>query len=125
MKIPTLVSLLALSWTGCQDRVAITSAMTSPAEEVTHGEISPFNRAGSPVVALSIPNMHCESCVAKTTEVLSKQPGVVEVRVDLDTKQATLVIDEDSFDSQNALDVLDDYGFKDSTVLSEEGISGK
>ena len=112
MKIPTLVLLLALSWTGCQDRVAV----TPPAEKVTHGELSPFNKAGSPVVTLSIPNMHCESCVAKTMEVLSKQPGVVEVRVDLDTKQATLAIDEDSFDSQNALEVLDDYGFKDSTV---------
>jgi copper chaperone CopZ len=112
MKIPTLTLLLALSWTGCQGRVA----MTSPAEEVTHGEHSPFNMAGSPVVALIIPNMYCESCVAKTTEVLSKQPGVVEVRVDLDSKQATLAIDEGSFDSQNALDVLDDYGFKDSTV---------
>ncbi len=99
--------------------------MTSPAEEVTHAELSPFNKAGSPVVALSIPNMHCESCVAKTTEVLSRQPGVIEVRVDLETKRATLAVDEASFDSQIALVVLDDYGFTDSTVMPNEGVLEK
>jgi copper chaperone CopZ len=124
MKISALALLIAIPWIGCQDRVVNSpQAEEGSGSETTPFKGVPFNKAGAPIVALSIPNMHCESCVAKTTEVLSKQSGVVEVHVDLDTKRATLAIDETLFDSQIVLDVLDDYGFKDSTILSEEGLA--
>ena len=116
MKLSAIVFMAALLLAGCQDtrtRSSVPSdqAVTNPAA---------FNPAGAPIIALSIPNMYCESCVAKTTEVLSKQPGVVDVRVDLDAKRATVAVDQAKFDSGAALAVLDDYGFEGSKIMTDQ-----
>jgi copper chaperone CopZ len=115
MKIRALALLAILLSAGCQD-FKTTSSTFNDQTSVTPAT---FNVAGKPTIDLSIPNMHCQSCVAKTSEVLSKQPGVVDLRVDLDTKRATLAIDEASFDPQAALAVLDDYGFADSKIVTD------
>ncbi len=115
MKIPFLMMFTGVLLAGCQDRMA-----SSPqAESATQAEPAAFNMAGAPTMMLSIPNMHCESCVAKTTEVLSKQPGVVDVRVDLDTLRAKVAIDPTTFDGATALAALDDYGFAGSSIVNE------
>ena len=122
MKFLEIVFLAAMLLVGCQD-TRTTSSMPSDRAATTPAA---FNIAGAPTIALSIPNMHCESCVAKTTEVLSKQPGVVDVRVNLDAKRATVAVDQATFDGEAALAVLDDYGFAGSSILdSQPKPSGK
>lgn len=70
-------------------------------------------------VLLHVPDMYCESCVAKVTEVLSEQPGVESVSVDLETKQASLAIDRAVFDSEAAIATLVDYQFTNSQLESD------
>jgi|GEM_PF-1892915 len=121
MKFQAVAVLAVLSVAGCQDSH---TASSMPGDRVAATPAT-FNTAGAPTLVLSIPNMHCESCVAKTTEVLSKQAGVVDVRVDLDTKQATVAVDEATFDGKAALAVLDDYGFTGSSILDEASRQGE
>src|SRR5882724_2234537 len=89
------------------------------------GEISPvpvattpvaFNVDGAPTVEFSVPDMMCPtSCVAKTKEILSQQPGAKEVRVDFDTKTAVVAIESGSFNAEQAIAALVDHGFDHST----------
>ena len=113
MKFLAIVFLVALFPVGCQDG---RTTLSVPSDRAATTPVA-FNPAGAPTIALNIPNMYCESCVAKTTEVLSKQPGVVDVRVNLDAKQATVAVDQARFDGTAALAVLDDYGFTGSSIL--------
>jgi copper chaperone CopZ len=79
-----------------------------------------FNVSGAPTVEFSVPDMMCPtSCVAKTKEILSQQPGAKEVRVDFDTKTATVAVDSSEFNSQQAIAALVDHGFDHSTVKSD------
>ncbi len=81
-----------------------------------------FNVSGAPTVEFSVPDMMCPtSCVAKTKEILSQQPGAKEVRVDFDTKTATVAIDSGEFNSQQAIAALVDHGFDHSMVKAEAG----
>jgi copper chaperone CopZ len=76
-----------------------------------------FNVSGAPTVEFSVPDMMCPtSCVAKTKEILSQQPGAKEVRVDFDTKTAIVAVDSAEFNSQQAIAALVDHGFDHSTV---------
>jgi copper chaperone CopZ len=79
-----------------------------------------FNVGGAPTVEFSVPDMMCPtSCVAKTKEILSQQPGAKEVRVDFDTKTAVVAIESGSFNADQAIAALVDHGFDHSTVKSE------
>jgi copper chaperone CopZ len=79
-----------------------------------------FNADGAPTVEFNVPDMMCrESCVEKTREILSQQPGAKEVRVDFDTKTATVAVEADQFNSDNAIAALIDHGFDHSTMKSE------
>jgi copper chaperone CopZ len=80
-----------------------------------------FNAAGAPTVAISMPDMMCpDGCGATAREVLSAQPGVKEVLIDFDSKQAMVAVDSDSFDPTAALAALVDRGFIHSAVQSPE-----
>lgn len=79
-----------------------------------------FNVDGAPTVEFNVPDMMCPtSCVAKTREILSQQPGAKEVLVDFDTKTAVVAIEADQFDASQAIAALVDHGFDHSTVKSE------
>lgn len=61
---------------------------------------------------VSIPGMHCHSCVTLVTEVSEESAGVQSVTVDLNSKEVTLDHD-DSFDlaawTQEIESLGDDY----------------
>ena len=80
-----------------------------------------FNAAGAPTVEFNLPDMMCEDgCAWTVKDILSKQPGANEVRVDFEAKTATVAIEERKFDSQLALAELVDKGFDNSTLKSQE-----
>jgi copper chaperone CopZ len=70
-------------------------------------------------VVVDVPEIHCESCAAKVTEVLGQHPGVQSVSVDVDTKQATVSIDQKVFDGKAAIALLEDYQFSGSKIVPD------
>lgn len=58
--------------------------------------LAALTQAGFPpateVLRLSIDGMHCASCVGKSERALSELPQVIEARVDLATRRATLTV---------------------------------
>jgi len=128
MKTLALVAATAVFLTGCQNE-SIPSSIPSTetlTETSTSVEVTPtaFNVGGAPTVELSVPNMYCEySCVAKVKEILSEQAGVREVKVDFETKRATLAVDQSTFDGQGTVAALIDYQFTDSKLIAPEGVA--
>lgn len=83
-----------------------------------------FNAAGTPTVEFNLPDMMCEDgCAWTVKDILSKQPGAKEVRVDFEAKTATVAIDEGTFDSQLAIAELVDKGFGNSAVAENSVIA--
>ena len=70
-------------------------------------------------VMVDVPEIQCESCAAKVTEVLAQHPGVQSVSVDVDTKQATVSIDQKLFDGKAAIALLEDYQFSGSKIVRD------
>ena len=107
---------LALLTIGCQG--GQTPAPESSAVEATAAS---FNKEGAPTVTIEVPDMMCQySCVDAVKTALTEQPGVKEVRVDFETKQATVAIDQASFDGEAAVASLVDYQFTNSKLKSAE-----
>lgn len=76
-----------------------------------------FNSDGAPTVEFSVPDMMCpEGCAVEVKEILVKQPGAKDVRVDFEAKTATVAIDETDFDSAQALAALIDKQFTNSSL---------
>lgn len=63
--------------------------------------------------------MMCEhSCVPTVRETLAKQPGVKDVKVELDAKTATVAVDQDAFDPDAAVAALVDLQFTKTRLQS-------
>lgn len=78
-----------------------------------------FNAAGAPTVEFSVPDMMCEhSCALEVRKILAAQPGVKDVKVELDSKTATVAVDKDKFDADAAVAALVDVQFKNTTLKS-------
>jgi copper chaperone CopZ len=79
-----------------------------------------FNTLGAPTVEFSLPDMMCEDgCAMAVEDILARQPGAKEVRVDFKAKTATVAIEEGKFDSEQALAALVDKGFDHSQLADE------
>jgi copper chaperone CopZ len=107
--------------TGCNE--------STPVEEtLSNSEAAPavFNAERAPTVAFSVPDMMCEhSCVPAVREVLAKQPGVKDVKVELETKTATVAVDESEFDAEAAVGALVDRQFKETKLLTADASANK
>jgi copper chaperone CopZ len=80
-----------------------------------------FNATGAPTVEFNLPDMMCEDgCAWTVNDILSKQPGAKDVRVDFEAKTATIAFEAGTFDSQSALAELVDKGFDNSTLKNQE-----
>jgi copper chaperone CopZ len=109
------VLLLAVKLTGCSNE-GVNSIAQSPSR-------AEFNLSLAPTVEFNLPDMMCEEgCAATVNDILKRQPGVKEVRVDFAGKTATVAIDERSFDSQRVLAALIDKGFNNSKLAAKDGI---
>jgi copper chaperone CopZ len=79
-----------------------------------------FNPAGAPTVEFAVPDMMCEEgCAFTVKDILSKQPGASDVRVDFEAKTATVTIDDGTFDAELALAELVDKGFGNSQLKGD------
>lgn len=105
MKAQLLLLAALVCFCGCRNEVESATTEAVPVEPVA--------------MQIEVPNMVCESCVAKVTEVMNKQPGVANVAVDLQSKLATLEVNPAAFDSQAAIDTLRDYQFDGASVVEE------
>ncbi len=113
MKCLATIATLGLLITGCQGKHASTPE-SSPAVEVTP---TAFNPEGGPTVTFEVPDMMCEySCVDAVKTALGKQPGVKQVKVDFETRQATVVVDQTTFNGEAAVAILVDYQFTNSKM---------
>ncbi|TWT33443.1 Heavy-metal-associated domain protein [Posidoniimonas corsicana] len=80
-----------------------------------------FNTEGLPTVAFTVPSMHCEvMCTPKVRETLAKQPGVKDVRVDLESKTAEVAVEKEGlFDPSKAIEALEMADFTDVTLKAD------
>lgn len=76
-----------------------------------------FNMENAPTVTFHVPDMVCEfSCAPKVKQTLAESPGVKDVKVDLETKTATVAINEAVFNTEEAIDALVDVQFTNTTL---------
>jgi copper chaperone CopZ len=102
-----LASVLAVA-AGCAEQPAATNESdTNPSHAIS------FNAAGAPTVEFSLPSLVCddEECALAVKDILARQPGAKDVRVDVEAKTAMVAIDDGKFNSRIALAELGDKGF--------------
>ena len=105
----------ALLTVGCTSE-KVDVASNQPEAEVT---VAAFNVEGAPTVAFSVPDMMCEdSCVPTVEKTLADQPGVKDVEVDLESKTATVAVDEGEFDAEKAVAALVDLQFTETKLIT-------
>ena len=98
------------------------SAPTTPEEatsDAAAASVTPvvFNVEDAPTITFDVPDMMCEhSCVPTVRETLAKQPGVKDVKVELETKTATVAVDKDQFDPDAAVAALVDLQFTETKL---------
>jgi len=122
MKSFAIVAACGLLATGCQGELAPAPESTSM-ESSALVEVTPasFNIEGAPTVTFDVPDMMCQySCVDAVKKSLKSQPGVKEVRVDFATRQATVVVDQATFNGEAAVASLVDYQFTNSKLKKVE-----
>jgi len=97
--------------------VSIEHAEGNPSSE---DSLAAFNIDGAPTVEFEVPAMMCpHGCVPKVREAFAEQPGVKDVQVVYATKTAILAIDEEHFNSSDAIATLvDEYGFSGTRLKS-------
>lgn len=103
------IILLLASSLGCGSSTDVTKSETTLVE---------FNAAGAPTVQFEIPDMVCESCTEAVQKTLASQTGAKEVKADLETKLATVAIDESTFDKEAALAALFDKQFSQAKLVT-------
>lgn len=107
-------ALLAM---GCSSE-KVKVATEEPATEVV---VAAFNTEGAPTVDFSVPDMMCEdSCVPTVEKTLADQPGVKDVQVDLESKTATVAVDEGKFDADKAVEALVDLQFTETKKITAD-----
>jgi copper chaperone CopZ len=104
--------LLSFAVTGCTEA-------TNSSADISAASATPvvFNAGGAPTVDFSVPDMSCpDGCAPVVKETLAKQPGAIDVIVDFEAKTATVAIDRDKFDAEQALAALVDRQFGNSSL---------
>jgi copper chaperone CopZ len=105
----TLLGLSVALLAGCSQQ--------SPSVDASAITKTSFNTAGAPTVQFTVPDMMCpEGCGAKVKEILSQQPGAKDVLVDFPNKTATVAVEKDKFDANEAVAALKDHQFKNSAL---------
>lgn len=105
-------TILSLIISGCAD--SKTASTDKASAEVT---AVAFNVAGAPTVMFEVSDMVCESCSAAVHDTLAAQPGAKEVIVDLESKVATVAVDEETFDRDAAVEALLDKQFSNAKLV--------
>jgi copper chaperone CopZ len=95
---------------------------SAQSDELVQAKPTTFNAEGAPTVEISLPNMMCEDgCALTVRDILVRQPGAKDVKVDFEGKTALVAIDETKFSSDEAIAALVDKGFDQSTIKADTG----
>ena len=114
-RLASLAVVLVLA-VGCGQSSSVTVSTT---DEPVAATPAAFNADEAPTVAFDVPDMMCEfSCVPTVRDALAKQPGVKDVKVDLETKRATVAVEEDQFDADAAIAALVDLQYKNTKLAT-------
>jgi len=73
-------------------------------------------------VVLGVEGMTCMSCVRSIEDNISKQPGILSIKVSLENKNATVIYDPDRTNPENIRDGIDDMGFEASLPEKEKTV---
>ena len=115
MKTLTTIAAATLLVVGCQKE------STQDADVVTEAIPVAFNSEGAPTAELHVPDMYCRhGCVAKVKEVLTAQQGVKDVKIDFETKTATVAVNTNAFNAEAALAALVDHQFNGTKLISRD-----
>ena len=135
MKQLALIGLGTLLLAGCQAEMTSEPVVDTPAktlepasEIVVENETSTivatpaaFNVEGAPTKSFHVPDMMCEfACPPAVKDVLVAQAGVKDVKVDFESKQAIVAVDETAFDADAAIAALVDYQFSNTKLVTAE-----
>jgi Cu+-exporting ATPase len=64
------------------------------------------------LVLIRIDGMHCHNCEQTVGEAISAKPGVREVEVDFNTRQASVLFDPAAVKIAELMAAVDDAGYK-------------
>lgn len=70
----------------------------------------------------NVEGMTCAACSSAVERVVKKQPGVLEVSVNLTTKKLTISIDESKFDSELIKEKIEKAGYEAKEVQKEKEV---
>jgi Cu+-exporting ATPase len=60
---------------------------------------------------LSVEGMTCQHCVKRVTKIIEKTPGISDVQVSLENKEAVFTCDETGTNVDEILQAINDFGF--------------
>lgn len=78
--------------------------------------LTPQVWAGSMTVTLSVPSMYCAVCPITVKKALSKVPGVSQIAVNFEKRQATVTFDDAKTNVDALMDATADAGYPSSPV---------
>jgi len=125
LAILAVATILAMGLaTGCQTESASTTGEAENGEAEKTNLVATsvaFNIERAPTAEIHVPDMMCQfACPPAVKKVLTAQAGVKEVKIDYETKTATVAIDETTFDGEAAVAALVDYQFGNSKLIITE-----
>ncbi|RIK83436.1 MAG: hypothetical protein DCC67_05915 [Planctomycetota bacterium] len=118
-RLASLALVLAVAL-GCGQSATVATSEEQPSTAPAAATPVAFNAEGAPTVTFSVPDMMCEfSCVPTVRDTLAKQPGVKDVQVVLESKTATVAVDQEKFDPAAAIAALVDLQFTNTKLAGE------
>ncbi|XP_066973024.1 LOW QUALITY PROTEIN: copper-transporting ATPase 1 [Macrobrachium rosenbergii] len=75
----------------------------------------------SQTCVISIKGMTCNSCVRNIQSTIGEKPGIIDIKVVLETEEGTVEYDSSVLSAAAIADMIDDMGFEASVKRSESG----
>ena len=60
---------------------------------------------------LSVEGMTCQHCVKRVTKIIAKTPGISNVQVNLENKEAVFTCDDPEANVNELVNAINDFGF--------------
>lgn len=103
--LPILLMLLCVAAVGCTYQEGTLGNQGPASAEAS--QLPPVtvvkNDAGESVVEFSVPGLHCKDCAGRCEMLLTEQPGVESVEIDMESKRAIAKVEEEAFEGQRTL----------------------
>ena len=80
----------------------------------------PAEKAQKSMARLSVEGMTCQSCVKNIESVIGEKPGVIEIQVNLEKKEAVIWYDSKQTSPTELQDLIEDMGFTASLIADKQ-----